>query len=78
MKGIIRGKTVYNTKGSDGRVPVSRSAYYAGMETGMYPKPIKIGKRSVAWREEDIDELVEKIKGGYVFDEKSKKWVKPQ
>lgn len=40
------------------RIPVSRSDWYRGMRRGQYPRPVKIGLRSVAWREAEIDTLV--------------------
>ena len=38
--------------------PVGRSSWYAGVKTGKYPKPVKIGARMVAWRVEDIRALI--------------------
>lgn len=32
-----------------------RSSIYKAMEDGEFPRPIKLGERSVAWLEEDID-----------------------
>lgn len=43
------------------RVPVSRSTWYAGIAQGRFPRPVRLGARSVAWRASDIDALV---KGG--------------
>lgn len=43
-----------------GPIPVSRSTWYAGIKSGRYPKPIKLGARAVAWRASDIAELVNK------------------
>ena len=34
---------------------LSRSAIYAAMEAGEFPRPVRIGKRAVAWRQEDIE-----------------------
>ena len=31
-------------------IPVSRSAWWAGCKSGRYPKPIKLGPRTTAWR----------------------------
>ena len=42
------------------RVGVSRSTWYLNLKKGLYPRPIKIGRRAVAWRESQIDALVEK------------------
>lgn len=44
------------------RLPVSRASFYAGIKTGLYPKPLRIGKRSVAWREHDIEGLLDSFK----------------
>ena len=38
--------------------PVSRATWYLGVKEGRYPKPIKIGKRSVAWKLSDIQALI--------------------
>lgn len=35
-------------------VGLSRSTLYAMMAEGTFPKPIKLGKRAVGWREADI------------------------
>ncbi len=42
-------------------VPVSRSSWYRGIDEGRFPKPVAIGKRSVAYRKEDIDRLVQSL-----------------
>ena len=42
------------------RLPVSRSAFYQGIKDGRYPPPVKIGERSSAWLESDIDALIAK------------------
>lgn len=45
-------------------IPVSRSSWLDGVRSGRFPKPIKIGKRVVVWRSEDIERLVFSIKRG--------------
>lgn len=40
------------------RIPVGRSAWYAGIQAGIYPRPVQLSPRRVAWRENDIDALV--------------------
>jgi len=35
-------------------IPVKRSSWWAGVKTGRYPKPVKLGLRMTAWRVEDI------------------------
>ena len=39
--------------------PVSKSAWWAGVRRGTYPKPFKLGLRTTAWRAEDIRALIE-------------------
>ena len=40
------------------RVPYSRSTIYQLISQGLFPKPISIGARAVAWLESDIDEWI--------------------
>ena len=42
-------------------IPVSRSTWWAGCKNGRYPKPVKIGPRTTAWRAEDIKALLRKL-----------------
>lgn len=42
-------------------VPVSRSTWWAGVKTGLYPKPIKLSERVTCWKSADIRDLVEGI-----------------
>ncbi|WP_262273000.1 helix-turn-helix transcriptional regulator [Microvirga yunnanensis] len=46
--------------GPNGIFPVSRSAWYAGIQDGRYPKPVKLSPRVSGWRAEDIRTLIEK------------------
>lgn len=48
-------------------IPVSKSAWWAGVKNGRYPKPIKLGPRITAWRVEDIDMLIQRL-GGKCFE----------
>lgn len=36
-------------------VGLSRSAIYAAMDRGEFPRPIRLGRRAVGWRHHDID-----------------------
>ena len=40
-------------------IPVSKSTWWAGVKSGRYPKPVKLGERITAWRAEDIHALIE-------------------
>ncbi|MBV8107976.1 MAG: AlpA family phage regulatory protein [Hyphomicrobiales bacterium] len=42
-----------------GPIPVGRSTWWAGVKTGRFPKPVKLGPRTTAWKVEDIRKLIE-------------------
>jgi prophage regulatory protein len=42
----------------NGPTPVSKSTWWAGVKSGRYPKPVKLGPRITAWRAEDIRALI--------------------
>jgi prophage regulatory protein len=37
------------------RIPYSRSSIYLKISLGEFPRPVKMGKRAVAWREADVE-----------------------
>lgn len=39
-------------------IPISRTSFLNGVKSGKYPKPVKLGERTTAWRVEDIRELI--------------------
>ena len=41
--------------------PVSKSAWWQGCRDGRFPKPVKLGPKTTAWRVEDIVALIERI-----------------
>ena len=41
-------------------IPVGRSTWWAGVKTGRFPKPVKLGPRTTAWRVEDIRALIDR------------------
>ncbi|MCL2790974.1 MAG: AlpA family phage regulatory protein [Desulfobulbus sp.] len=40
-------------------IPVSKSTWWAGVKSGRYPCPVKLGPRITAWRVEDIRRLIQ-------------------
>jgi prophage regulatory protein len=40
-------------------IPVCKSTFWDKVKKGDYPKPVKISDRAVAWKVEDIKELME-------------------
>ena len=47
------------------KFPVGRSTWYAGMRTGLYPKPVRISQRGVGWSSAAIDALIARHTGTY-------------
>lgn len=45
-------------------IPIGKSSWWAGVKSGKYPQPVKLGPRTTVWRIEDIRELIEKGIGG--------------
>ncbi len=41
-------------------IPVGKSTWWAGVKTGRFPKPIKLGPRTTVWKAEDIRAWIEK------------------
>jgi prophage regulatory protein len=41
-------------------IPVGRSTWYAGIRTGRFPQPVRLGPRLAVWRVEDIRALIER------------------
>ncbi len=39
--------------------PVGKSSWWQGVREGRYPKPVKLGPRTTAWRASDIRMLLE-------------------
>lgn len=46
-----------------GPLPIGRSTWWAGVKTGTFPQPVKIGSRITAWRAEDIRHLAQRLGG---------------
>lgn len=43
-------------------IPVKKSCWWAGVKSGRFPKPVKIGNgRGTFWRVEDIRTLIESV-----------------
>jgi len=44
-------------------IPIGRTSWLNGVKSGKYPKPVKLGERTTAWRVEDISALIVKLGG---------------
>lgn len=53
-EGYVRLKQIL---GPEGPVPVGKSTWYAGVKSGRFPQPVKLGPRTTAWRVADIRAL---------------------
>lgn len=42
-------------------IPISKSAWWLGCREGRFPKPVKLGPKTTAWRVEDIAALIERL-----------------
>jgi len=40
-------------------VPVSRSTWWAGVKSGRFPQPVKLGPRTTCWKAGEIKALLE-------------------
>jgi len=44
-------------------IPISRTSFLNGVKSGRYPKPVKLGERTTAWKIEDIRALIASLGG---------------
>jgi prophage regulatory protein len=58
LTGFLRLASVLAPRGP---IPVSKSTWWAGVKTGRFPAPVKLGPRITAWRAEDIRALIEML-----------------
>lgn len=42
-------------------IPVKKSCWWAGVKSGRFPTPVKLGPRVTAWRVEDIRALIASV-----------------
>ena len=50
-------------RGIPGPIPISASSWWAGVASGKFPEPVKLGPATTAWRAEDIHALIRKLAG---------------
>ena len=62
--GFLRLHQIIGDRQKPGLIPISRSAWYAGVEQGRFPKPVKIGPRASAYRVADIRRLIDELSEG--------------
>lgn len=64
-EGLVRLKSILAPRGP---IPVGKSTWWAGIQTGRFPKPVKLGPRTTAWRVEDVRALIAKFSDGGISD----------
>jgi len=47
-------------------IPIGKSTWWAGVKSGKYPQPVKLGINTTAWKAEDIHALIKKLADGEV------------
>lgn len=58
---IASGVSLYRLKQVLARIPVSRSSWFAGVQTGRYPRSYSLGPRTTVWRSDDIDRVIASV-----------------
>ena len=56
-EGFVRLSTIL---APGGPIPVSKSTWWAGVKSGRFPKPVKLGPRTTAWNVKDIRSLIDR------------------
>ena len=64
--GLVRLSQILGNKknGIPPIIPVSKSSWWAGVKSGRYPKPIKLGERTTCWKVSDIHQLIDQANEG--------------
>lgn len=65
LKGFYRLEDIVGSKkrGVEPMIPISSSAWRAGVASGKYPKPVKLGRINL-WTVETIEQLINDIAEG--------------
>jgi predicted DNA-binding transcriptional regulator AlpA len=58
QSGFVRLPSILAPRGP---IPVSKSSWWQGVRDGRFPKPVKLGPHTTAWRVEDIRALIERL-----------------
>lgn len=65
--GFLRLQQIIGSKTTDpptpALVPVCSATWWNGVKSGRFPKPVKLGPRTTAWRVEDIRALIDDLGG---------------
>lgn len=61
--GYLRIWQIVGDRNNPALIPISASSWWSGVKSGKYPKPVKLGPRTTAWRAEDIRALLDSFEG---------------
>ena len=50
-------------RGIEPLLPIGKSTFLLGVKVGKYPKPVKLGERTIAWRKSEIDAVLARLAG---------------
>lgn len=56
--GFLRLSSIIGSPPGTGPIPVSRATWYAWIQRGYAPKPVRLGPRTSAWRAEEIQDFI--------------------
>jgi len=61
VTGLMRLSQIVGNKkqGIPPIIPVSKSSWWAGVKSGKYPQPVKLGERTTCWKLADIMALID-------------------
>jgi predicted DNA-binding transcriptional regulator AlpA len=61
--GFMRLKQILGDKKTNtpALIPIGRTSFLNGVKSGKYPKPVKLGERTTAWKVQDIRDLINSI-----------------
>jgi predicted DNA-binding transcriptional regulator AlpA len=62
-EGFVRISQIVGNKTSPGVIPISKSSWWSGVRKGIFPQPVKLGKRTTVWRVADIRRLIDESNG---------------
>lgn len=63
--GLYRIKSIVRTKtGPPPLFDLSASTWWAGVKSGRFPKPVRLGERMTCWKGSDLLALAERVGGG--------------
>jgi predicted DNA-binding transcriptional regulator AlpA len=56
---LLRVFHIVTTPRHQGILPISRGAWWRGVNNGTYPAPLRLGAKMVAWKREDVLKICE-------------------